>query len=213
MQHHDRVSGTHVANYHRNRRILVVDDHPSIHRDFEKILGKSHSKSEDLHALTSALFDLGNQQDEVNESYEIRSAFQGEEAVEMILEAERKGRPFALAFMDINMPPGMDGVDTALKILERISHIQIVLVSAYSDYSWEDLYRRFGETPRLLYLSKPFDTTVVKQLAMVLTCRWSMDTLSRTMIREITASDDSAMAKAQYLEDLFLAHKLPCDDD
>ncbi len=199
------------THYERNRRILVVDDHPSIHRDFEKILGKREPTGQELHALTNALFGLQTQSEPLDPGYEITSAYQGDEAVGKILSAEKDQRPFALAFMDINMPPGLDGVVTAHQILSESPFIQIVLVSAYSEYSWEDLFKRFGETQRLLFLSKPFDTTVIKQLALVLTCRWSMDALSRTMVREITASGDSPEAKAKYLQDLLMANKLPYD--
>ncbi len=209
---HDQTVEGPTEHFHRNRRILVVDDHPSIHHDFKKILGCSSPQNQELHALTSSLFNLDSSQKQ-DKGYRITSAYQGEEAIEMILNAQERKQPFSLVFMDINMPPGIDGVKAAQKILARVPLIQIVLVSAYSDYSWEDLFRTFGETQRLLFLGKPFDITVIKQLALVLTCRWSMDTLSRIMIREITASDDSAMKKAQYLEDLFWAHKLPCDKD
>ena len=92
----------------------------------------------------------------------------------MVQQALDEGRPYAMAFVDIRMPPGWDGIETVRKIWEIDSEILIVICSAYSDYSWEQMVRQLGRTDRFLILKKPFDVVEVRQFAMALTRRWSL---------------------------------------
>ena len=66
----------------------------------------------------------------------------------MVKKALEEGRPYAMAFVDIRMPPGWDGVETTLKIWEIDSEIQIVICTAYSDYSWEEMFAAIGNDDR-----------------------------------------------------------------
>ena len=68
--------------------------------------------------------------------YDISDAYQGEEAVSMVEKACREGQPYALIFMDVRMPPGIDGIETVQKILEKHRDNEVVICTAYSDYSW-----------------------------------------------------------------------------
>src|SRR5436189_3340381 len=90
----------------------------------------------------------------------------------MVERALQDGRPYAVAFVDIRMPPGLDGVRTMRRIWEIDPEILAVLCSAFSDYSWEDLVRELGRTDRFLVLRKPFDNIEVRQCAAALAVRW-----------------------------------------
>ncbi len=74
-----------------------------------------------------------------------------------------------MAFVDVRMPPGWDGVETTARIWEKYSDLQVVICTAYSDYSWEDMLKRLGYSDRLVILKKPFDTIEVLQLAISMT--------------------------------------------
>ena len=117
-------------------RILIVDDTPSIHEDFRKILTLPEEMTQDLDQMADSLFGK-TEQDAVYKTinYELNSAFQGEEALEMIEKAEAEGRGYSLVFMDVRMPPGLDGIKTISKIWERYPAMEIVICTAYSDYS------------------------------------------------------------------------------
>src|SRR5688500_13594348 len=93
-----------------NRRILVVDDNQAIHQDFRKILCAA-PVSTHLDAMEASLFG-GPTAAAVDPGFEVESAFQGEEGVQRVRSAIQEGRPYALAFVDIRMPPGIDGVET-----------------------------------------------------------------------------------------------------
>jgi anti-anti-sigma regulatory factor/DNA-binding NarL/FixJ family response regulator len=155
----------------KNRRILVIDDNRGIHDDFRKILAGGKS-SAGLDALETALF--GDEPPATGGHYRIDSAYQGQEGLEMVERASRAATPYALAFVDMRMPPGWDGVETIEKVWQADREIQVVICSAYSDYSWEEILKKLGVSDRWLILKKPFDPAEVCQLACALTEKWQM---------------------------------------
>ena len=106
----------------------------------------------------------------------IDSAFQGQEGLAMARQALEEGRPYAMAFVDIRMPPGWDGVETTGKIWEHYPDLQVVICTAYSDYSLEEMLDKLGHSDRLVILKKPFDNIEVQQLANALTSSTSRQT-------------------------------------
>lgn len=157
-----------------NRRILIIDDNRSIHEDFRKILTPTQVLNAELTALEDQLFGSSTPAPVQQDAYEICSAFQGREGVDAIQQAETDGRPFALAFVDVRMPPGWDGVETISRIWQLAPNLQVVICTAYSDYSWEQIVEKLGHNDRLLLLRKPFDPVEVQQLASSLTEKWTM---------------------------------------
>ena len=155
-----------------NRRILVIDDNVSIHEDFRKILVPPKS-SDSLDLARVALFgetpSLRPQ-----EHYELESAHQGQEGVDLVQSAQREGRPYAMAFVDMRMPPGWDGLETVEHLWQVAPDLEIVICTAYADHPWEDVSRRIGNTDKLLILLKPFNSIEVVQLANSLTKKWNL---------------------------------------
>ena len=122
-------------NQSNQHRILVIDDNPSIHEDFRKILNGGMVDRPDLDAKETLLFGETVQTKPDQAPFEIDSAFGGEEGLEMVANARHEGRPYALAFVDVRMPPGIDGVVTIGRMWPIDPDIQLVICSAYSDYS------------------------------------------------------------------------------
>ncbi len=157
----------------KNRRILVIDDNPSIHQDFRKILERDRSGSTSLDAKEAMLFgeappptpDVG---------FDIDAAHQGNEGLEMIQQALEQGRPYTVAFVDIRMPPGWDGIETIERIWDVDPQVQLVICSAYSDYSAHEILRRVGVTDRLLLLKKPCDCAEILLIATALNEKWNL---------------------------------------
>ncbi|VVO71813.1 hypothetical protein PS903_01315 [Pseudomonas fluorescens] len=154
-----------------NRRILIIDDTPSIHADFRKILGAQSEDEQSLAGTEAALFGTV-QQDRL--SFQLDSAYQGAEALERVQCALAEGRPYAMAFIDMRMPPGWDGLETIEQLWKADPHLQIALCTAYSDYSWEDMAERLEFGDQLLVLKKPFDSLEIRQMASALTWKWQM---------------------------------------
>jgi signal transduction histidine kinase len=154
------------------KRILVVDDSEEIHADFRRILVPSRAPSE-LDAMEAELFGSALP-GPAHPAFEIESAYQGQDACEIAARAITEQRPFSVAFVDMRMPPGWDGLETIDHLWKQDPDIQVVLCTAYSDYSWGQLRARLGRTDKLLILKKPFDNIEVIQLACSLTEKWAL---------------------------------------
>ena len=157
---------------HKNHRILVIDDNAAIHEDFRKIL-KAKEKRDDFDNEAAALFGEEAPRFQMPE-FEIDSAFQGQEGLDLIQKSLQEDHPYAMAFVDVRMPPGWDGVETTAKIWEKYPDLQVVICTAYSDYSWEEMLKRLGYSDRLVILKKPFDSIEALQLAISLTEKWRL---------------------------------------
>ncbi len=155
-----------------NRRIIIIDDNRAIHEDFGKILGEGETGNSALSAMEDALFGE-TVPAPVKECFELSSAYQGQDGFEMIQAAERDGRPFAMAFVDVRMPPGWDGIETIKRIWQVSPNLQTVICTAYSDYSREQIFEQLGKADQLLILRKPFDPDEIQQLACNLTAKWN----------------------------------------
>ncbi len=159
----------------KNNRILVIDDNQAIHADVRKILCPAVSNTAvALDALEAEL--LGDSSAPVRPAadFVVESAYQGRDGLALVQKALAEGRPYAMAFVDVRMPPGWDGVETTLELWKVAPDLQIVICTAYSDYSWDDMLARIGGTDRLVILKKPFDTIEVLQLASALSEKWNL---------------------------------------
>jgi diguanylate cyclase (GGDEF)-like protein/PAS domain S-box-containing protein len=154
-----------------NRRILLVDDLPTIHEDFRKIIAPPAAAT-DLEAAEAILF--GEQLSPASVRFELDSAYQGAEALDKVRASQLAGLPYAMAFIDMRMPPGWDGVETVERLWLEEPRLQIVLCTAYSDHSWTEVLTRLDVRDRLLILKKPFDPIEVFQFANTLTAKWHM---------------------------------------
>jgi PAS domain S-box-containing protein len=175
-----------TSNDQRNRRILVIDDNRGIHNSFREILRSAASGKNPLDETEARLFGeapsgggtLG---------FTMESAYQGAEGVELLRAALDKGQPYAMAFVDMRMPPGMDGLETIIKLWELDSDLQVVICTAHSDYGWHDLQAKLGSSDRLLILKKPFDVIEVRQMAEALCAKWELLRRSRHHLEELEA--------------------------
>jgi diguanylate cyclase (GGDEF)-like protein len=155
-------------------RVLVIDDQPTIHDDYRKILCSANPAATALNQAAVELFGDDGSNAVDWRGFELESAYQGVEGVELVKRSVQEGRPYALAFVDVRMPPGWDGIQTVRRIWEIDPEILVVFCSAYSDYSWEEMVAQLGCNDRFLILKKPFDTIEVRQCAMALSERWSV---------------------------------------
>src|SRR5580704_7058200 len=154
-----------------NRRVLLVDDMPAIHDDYRKIL-VGDATAADLNEDEMALFGASARTAAVD--FELESAYQGVEAADKVRASLLADRPYAMAFVDMRMPPGWDGVETIEHLWQEDPELQIVIWTAYSDYSWREVLSRLDVRDRLLILKKPFDAIEVYQFASALTSKWEM---------------------------------------
>ncbi len=177
------------------RRILIVDDNESIHEDFRKILSPD-SAGAVLAEMEAALFG-DEPAHETQSPFQIDSACQGKEGLALVCQAKAIGQHYALAFVDVRMPPGWDGIETAEKIWEQDPDVQIVICTAYSDYSWDTMLEKLGRSDRLMILKKPFDNIEVLQLANALTEKWRLARQARTRLEDLEQMVDKRTSDLQ----------------
>lgn len=199
-----------------NRRILLIDDNPAIHEDYRKILGVAPKTTDtSLSAMESALF--GGSSPGAGDGpaatahalFELTSALQGEQAVGLVKDSLKSGKPFAVAFVDMRMPPGWDGLETIQRLWQADPQVQIVICTAYSDRSWSEIRRGLGNSDQLLILKKPFDSIEVLQCACTLTEKWTLTELARQRMEglEDTVRERTAEAlKAMQQRNNFLSN-------
>jgi len=178
-------------------RLLIVDDNPEIHGDFRKLLSFNIGHGLDLTDHETFLFDKPATPRIVLPDFDIDSAYQGQEALEMTMRAFNEARPYVLAFVDMRMPPGWDGVETVAKMWELDPNLQVVICTAYSDYAWDDILQCLGHTDRLAILKKPFDAIEVQQLALALT---EKSRLARAARQSLQVIKGQLIQQAQLLD-------------
>jgi len=196
-------------NREENRRILLIDDNEAIHEDFKKILLPSDAGQTQLDDARAAF--LGSPEPVAEETpssgsgadsaaFELHSEFQGEDGYKALCAACDEERPFAMAFVDMRMPPGWDGVQTIEKLWERDPDLQVVVCTAFSDYTWDETVERLGQSDKLLILKKPFDSIEISQLASALTEKWNLRRRERALFDEAKRAEQEARAYASSLE-------------
>jgi two-component system, cell cycle sensor histidine kinase and response regulator CckA len=178
-----------------NNRILLVDDNSAIHEDFKKIL-LNHGRNAALDAAEAILFEESAPSAKHAE-FVMDSAFQGRDALDKVRQAVAEGRPYAMAFVDVRMPPGWDGIETTENLWNADPDIQIVICTAYSDYSWDKMSEKLGVSDNLVLLKKPFDNVEVLQLSHALTKKWLVTRQARLRLDELEAM---VCARTQQLE-------------
>lgn len=193
----------------------MVDDNPEIHTDFSKILCPDETDA----AFDAAAAEFFGEAPRVNPGvrFELTFASQGKEALDRVVLACEQDRRFAVVFMDVRIPPGWDGMETTLKLWEVDPDLQIVICTAYSDYSWQEMMDAIQNPDRLLVLKKPFDTIEILQFAHALTEKWALlqasrqnadllEAIVRTRTHELEEAKgklEAEIAQRQLLEEHF----------
>ncbi|MHC5091543.1 MAG: response regulator transcription factor, partial [Planctomycetota bacterium] len=158
-----------------NNRILLVDDEPLILDELGKVLSPSEASNTELNELENRLFNNSKTNRRKAASYNVCCCCQGDEAIHEVEESIEKNEPFAVAFIDIRMPPGPDGVSTAEEIRKLDPNIQIVMMTGYSDFDISEIAHRIPPEDKLLYMQKPIHSQEIRQFALALAAKWQSD--------------------------------------
>ncbi len=177
-------------------RILVIDDTAAIHKDFRKILGNQTPVNAQLDELEQKLFGSSPQATDRG-GFRIDSACQGQDGLALMERALQENDPYILAFVDIRMPPGWDGIETLDRLWKCCPELQAVLCTAYSDYSWDDITRKLGSRDSLLILKKPFDAAEVLQTAHALTRKWELARQAKLRLQDLERMVSERTCKLQ----------------
>jgi CheY-like chemotaxis protein len=201
----------------RNTKILVVDDQKDLRFQLAKLLENAGKKSE-----TNSLVEqmrarlLGEKDEEEGESaedeenttgsYIVETAAQGQDAFEMVKKSLEDKDPYSVMFLDMRMPPGWDGLETAKRIREVDKDLEIVIMTAYADHDQSKIAEEVGVPEKMLYIKKPFQAEEIFQLALSLTSKWSIEkrTKQRKIWLEVLLRGISKIKSTGEQEDVFL---------
>jgi diguanylate cyclase (GGDEF)-like protein len=159
-------------------KVLAVDDEEMIRELYDQILSNQFSQSSDpsqtgVSGNEAAAANNGNPAGSLPApQYDLTLCSQGEHALEAVRQDEDE---FAMAFIDVRMPPGRDGIWTAENIRTVSPATQIVIVTGYSDIDPAEIEKRVPPPDRLLYLQKPFHPFEIRQFASTLAARWQAE--------------------------------------
>jgi len=175
--------------------VLVADDEPQILALFKEIL----APDDDLELLPRAASGVSAPAAPPEPVYAVTACRQGEEAVAAVREGLKTGRRYAVAFLDVRMPPGRGGLWAAAEVRRLDPYVQIVVMTAFSDIDAEEMARRIPPADRLLYQQKPFHPQEIRQFAASLCSKWNSErdflTL-QTRLESIVAERTRELAEA-----------------
>jgi len=160
-------------------RVLVVDDEAEIRDAYRQIFSEPEpgAQNDARRKLGAKLFG-GDEPRKVERlpngalTFDAEYCDGAEAAVEAVKKALDAKQPFAVAFLDMRMPPGPDGVWAAGRIRELDPAIEIAVCTAYSDVDPCEIGGRVPPEDKLSYLQKPFHPHEVRQMAIALASKW-----------------------------------------
>ncbi|MCP3735389.1 EAL domain-containing protein [Sphingomonas sp. RP10(2022)] len=178
------------------KRLLIVDDEPAMHDSYARSFAAQRGAAEDaLGAMAAELFgdDAPDAADEA-EAFDLTHCHQGLDAVAAVEAALAAGTPYAVAFIDVRMPPGIDGRETARRIRALDPEINLCIVTGFSDFSPIEISKVAGPADKIFYIAKPFEVAEIVQTATALAHRWEVD-------RELAAARAQLAAQIVQLEE------------
>ncbi|MGH6947362.1 MAG: ATP-binding protein [Kiloniellales bacterium] len=161
-------------------RVLVVDDEPSLLDDYRIILDNAPSSGTKakLAELEADLFRSDHAHAKLGD-IALTACQQGADAIAAVSKSIKDDRPFAVAFLDLRMPPGLHGLETAEKIRAIDPNLYLVFVTAYSDVHSLDIAEQVPPADRIFFIHKPFHALEIQQLVNGLSARWRDERVSR----------------------------------
>ena len=178
----------------RPYRILVVDDFPAIHKDFQKILQEQNDPRDILRQFQADILGDGTEQSP-RAQFRVESAFQGEEGLQIVRQSYQESDPVILAFIDVRMPPGMDGIETSSRLQKEFPETQIVICTAFNDFPWLKIAKQMQRADNFVILKKPFENIEILQLAHALCAKWKLAQKLRQRVAELEGLLEDERAK------------------
>jgi diguanylate cyclase (GGDEF)-like protein len=151
-------------------RVLVVDDELGIREAFCEALASptERSGSREVERLRARLFDRELRAVDSRATFDVHTADRAEAGVEAVRALATSGQRFDVAFLDMRMPPGPDGIWTASAMRALDPDLDIVIATAYSDVDPAEISDRIPPVDKLFYVQKPFHAHEVRQLAVAI---------------------------------------------
>ena len=178
---------------HGNYRVLIVDDEAGIHSDFKDMLNPDRTQTLTDELAETLLDEVSENKTSFLPNFELLHATSGEEAYDIICAGKASNHPIAVAYIDVRMPPGIDGVEAIRRIRQIEKDIELVIMTAYTDKPLPEIVRDMELLNKLLYIRKPFAPEEVQQITLSLVEKWNVE-------HELAIKRQQIMTNHQNLE-------------
>ncbi|MDJ0708846.1 MAG: EAL domain-containing protein [Woeseiaceae bacterium] len=198
-------------DHHLVNRVLVVDDDAHLVNEYLKCLGEDFEPD----TATTTLGDLekvlfGEETDEKGAArFEVHSRNQGQTAIEAVQVAVDRGEPFSIVFIDVRMPPGIDGIDAAKRIREIDPNVNIVVVTGSLNAGPDNLGKLIPPADKVFFFKKPFHGVECRQLAAALCGKWHADMALRRANEDLERRVEERTEALQKIAYFDLVTRLP----
>lgn len=168
-------------------RILIADDEAHVLAMYRRLLSslEESAQEREWREMERSLFGGDSEPMPFEGPYRVTCCLQGDEAVEAVNLSLSEGQPYAVAFMDMRMPPGPNGLETGKRIRALDPDVQIVFCTAYSDVDPRRIAREIPPPDRLFYAQKPLHPHELRQFASALSARWRAEHEARVARAEL----------------------------
>ena len=171
-----------------NTRVLIADDQEEIHTDFQEILSKGSRETASDDLADAFLQEDSQDSKSYLPTFELSHASSGDEAYQMVKAAAAENRPFAVAYIDIRMPPGMDGIETIRQIRKFEKNLEIVIMTAYTDKPLHEIITNMELLHKLIYIRKPVAREEIQQITLSLVEKWNVEREASSQQQQLSLS-------------------------
>ena len=160
---------------HWNYRVLIVDDEAGIHSDFRDMLNPNRRQRLTAKLAETLLDKVPENTTSFLPNFELLHATSGEDAYDIVCAGKAADRPIAVAYIDVRMSPGIDGIEAIRRIRQIEKDIELVIMTAYTDKPLPEIVRDMELLHKLLYIRKPFASEEVQQITLALVEKWNIE--------------------------------------
>jgi DNA-binding response OmpR family regulator len=179
-----------------NRRILIIDDDEQILNMYRDAL----QQPEDSNSKLQQFAELETTGKEIVGSFDVDTALQGEQGVDCIQRGLDMGKPYAIAIVDVNLPPGINGLETVKRVRQIDKNIFIIMVTAYQNPNLDDLMAAINDY--IVLARKPFNSEEIIRLAQKACQSWENNPAHSTANSEKESDSHDTLVKRWYLDDV-----------
>ncbi|MFQ5467465.1 MAG: ATP-binding protein [Kiloniellaceae bacterium] len=177
-------------------RVLLVGDDSGVIEDFRHLFAvrRPSGSKRSVGKLEAELFGAAVDHDDFP-VVDLMVCRQGGEGVQAVRGALAEERPFAVTFIDMQLAPGLDWVQTGEQLRAWDPALQLVMLAGHSDVHPMDICARIPPADKLFFVQKPFHALEVKQLVCALAARWRLGPAG-LRLRQSAMVPESATARA-----------------